>query len=144
MALAGGTPVRGGGGAGSLENCPAYSRAARGPYEVYVKIDVGLERLGVPAEQAVKTILAMLELPHVRLGGICAHPHAEPDGDWLNDSTRPLIHAIAPRVAAELALRLAEETDARAATLPLERMWPGDPDSPISPARGEHRGEHLD
>jgi uncharacterized damage-inducible protein DinB len=69
---------------------------------------------------------------------------AEPDGDWLNDSTRPLIHAIPPRAAAELALRLAEETDARAATLPLERMWPGDPDSPISPARGDHRGEHLD
>ncbi len=35
---------------------------------------------------------------------------AEPDGDWLNDSTRPLIHAIAPREAAHLALRTAEET----------------------------------
>jgi uncharacterized damage-inducible protein DinB len=69
---------------------------------------------------------------------------AEPDGDWLNDSTRPLIHAIAPREAARLALRLAEETDARAAELPLDRLWPDDPDSPISPARGEHRGEHLD
>ena len=69
---------------------------------------------------------------------------AEPDGDWLNDSTRPLIHAIAPRVAAEFALRTAEETDALAARLPLDRLWPGDPDSPISPARGEHRGEHLD
>ena len=69
---------------------------------------------------------------------------AEPDGDWLNDSTRPIIHAIAPRAAAELALRTAEETDALAARLPLDRLWPGDPDSPISPARGEHRGEHLD
>jgi hypothetical protein len=68
----------------------------------------------------------------------------EPDGDWLNDSMRPLIHALAPRAAAELALRTAEETDARAAALPLDRLWPGDPDSPISPARGEHRGEHLD
>ena len=68
----------------------------------------------------------------------------EPDGDWLNDSTRPLIHAIAPRAAAELAVRLAEEADARAATLPLDRLWPDDPTSPISPARGEHRGEHLD
>ena len=46
-----------------------------------MKIDVGLERLGVPAEQAVKTIRAMLELPHLRLGGICAHPHAEVGGD---------------------------------------------------------------
>jgi hypothetical protein len=69
---------------------------------------------------------------------------AEPDGDWLNDSTRPLIHAIAPRDAAQLALRTAEETDALVAKLPLDRMWPGDPDSPINAARAEHRGEHLD
>ncbi len=69
---------------------------------------------------------------------------AEPDGDWLNDSTRPIIHAIAPRAAAQLALGTAEETDALAARLPLNRLWPDDPDSPISPARGEHRGEHLD
>ena len=68
----------------------------------------------------------------------------EPEGDWLNDSMRPLIHALAPRTAAKLALRIAEETDARAAELPLNRLWPGDPDSPISPARGDHRGEHLD
>ncbi len=69
---------------------------------------------------------------------------AEPDGDWLNDSTRPLIHAILPRDAAQLALRIAEETDARVAELPLDRLWPNDPDSPISPGRSEHRGEHLD
>ncbi len=69
---------------------------------------------------------------------------AEPDGDWLNDSTRPLIHAIAPAEAARLALRVAEEADSRAASLPLARLWPWDPASPISPARGEHRGEHLD
>jgi hypothetical protein len=69
---------------------------------------------------------------------------AEPEGDWLTDSTRAIIQAIAPRAAAELALRIAEETDARVAELPVERMWPLDPESPISPARGEHRGEHLD
>lgn len=69
---------------------------------------------------------------------------AEPEGDWLNDTTRPLIHAIAPREAARFALRIAEETDARVAELPLDRMAPLDPDSPIYPVRGEHRGEHLD
>jgi hypothetical protein len=69
---------------------------------------------------------------------------AEPDGDWLNDTTRVLIHAIAPRQAAKLAMRIAEETDARVAKLPLERMWPRDEDSPINPGRSEHRGEHLD
>ena len=68
---------------------------------------------------------------------------AEPDSDWLNDTTRVLIHAIAPREAAQLAMRIAEETDARVAKLPLERMAPRDPDSPIYPGRGEHRAQHL-
>ena len=53
-----------------------HAEAAAAPLDVFVKIDVGLERLGVPAEQAVKTIVAMLEMPHLRLAGICAHPHA--------------------------------------------------------------------
>src|ERR1700690_1871009 len=69
---------------------------------------------------------------------------SEPDGDWLNDSTRPLIHAIRPRDAAKFALRIAEQTDARVAELPLDRLYPHDPASPISADRGEHRGEHLD
>ena len=64
-----------------LEAAQAYSRMATRPCEIFVKIDVGLERLGVPAEQAAKTILAMLELPHLRLGGICAHPHSEVGSD---------------------------------------------------------------
>ena len=64
-----------------LDAARAYSEAATGPREVFVKIDVGLERLGVPAEQAVKLIVAMLELRHLRLGGLCAHPHAEVGGD---------------------------------------------------------------
>jgi DinB superfamily len=69
---------------------------------------------------------------------------AEPDGDWLNDSTRPLIHAIRPRDAAAFALRIAEQTDARVAELPPDRLHPHDPDSPISADRADHRGEHLD
>ena len=62
-----------------LDGARAYAEAATGPCDVFVKIDVGLERLGVPAEQAVKTVTAMLELPRLRLAGLCAHPHA-PDG----------------------------------------------------------------
>jgi hypothetical protein len=68
----------------------------------------------------------------------------EPEGDWLNDSTRPLIHAIAPRAAAQLAVRIAEETDARVAKLPLDRLFPRDPKSPVYAVRADHRGEHLD
>ena len=43
-----------------------------------------------------------------------------------------------------LALEMAEETDRRVAELPLDRMAPLDPASPIYPVRGDHRGEHLD
>ena len=57
-----------------LDSARAYAEAAAGPCDVFVKIDVGLERLGVPAEQAVKTVAAMLELPRLRLAGLCAHP----------------------------------------------------------------------
>jgi hypothetical protein len=66
------------------------------------------------------------------------------DVDWINDASRPLIHAIPPREAARLALSIAEETDARVATLPVDRLWPRDPDSPLYGLRASHRGEHLD
>jgi uncharacterized damage-inducible protein DinB len=66
------------------------------------------------------------------------------DVDWINDASRALIHAIPPREVARLALEIAEETDARVATLPADRLWPRDPDSPIYATRASHRGEHLD
>jgi hypothetical protein len=66
------------------------------------------------------------------------------DVDWINDATRPLIHAIPPIEAARLALRIAEETDARVAGPPVDRLWPHDPGSPLYPVRASHRGEHLD
>lgn len=66
------------------------------------------------------------------------------DVDWINDASRPLIHAIVPRELARLALLIAEETDERVAGLPAERMWPYDRESPIYAFRAVHRGEHLD
>ena len=66
------------------------------------------------------------------------------DVDWINDATRPLIHAIAPRAAAELAWHLAEETDRRVASLPPDRMSPSDANSPLNALRATHRAEHLD
>jgi DinB superfamily len=66
------------------------------------------------------------------------------DVDWINDASRPLIHAVQPLEVARLALEIAEETDARVATLPLDRLHPRDPDSPLYAVRADHRGEHLD
>lgn len=64
-----------------LDGARAYSEAASGPCDVFVKVDVGLERLGVPADQAVKTVAAMMELPRLRLAGLCAHPHDSSGAD---------------------------------------------------------------
>ena len=66
------------------------------------------------------------------------------DVDWINDASRPLIHAIPPLELARLAVRIAEETDARVSRLPVDRLWPRDPDSPLYALRASHRGEHLD
>ena len=66
------------------------------------------------------------------------------DVDWINDASRPLIHAVPSVELARLALEIAEETDAKVATLPPDRLWPTDPDSPIYALRASHRGEHLD
>ena len=69
------------------------------------------------------------------------------DVDWINDATRPLIHAIPPRQAAQLALSVAEATDERLASLKPElisKTWPFDETSPLNASRADHRGEHLD
>jgi hypothetical protein len=69
----------------------------------------------------------------------------EPENvDWINDSSRPLIHAIAPRALAELAVSIAEETDQLVASLPAELLAGLGETSPLHPVRANHRGEHLD
>ncbi|MBA2265872.1 MAG: DinB family protein [Chloroflexi bacterium] len=99
---------------------------------------------GVLGHVAYWDIRVLVLAERIDRGEPWAPGDAEPDGDWLNDSTRPLIHAIAPREAAQFALRIAEQCDALVAELPLDRMLPRDSDSPIWPGRSDHRAEHLD
>jgi hypothetical protein len=66
------------------------------------------------------------------------------DVDWINDASRPLIHAISPRALAELAVSIAEETDELVASLPDEMLAGLDETSPLNPVRANHRSEHLD
>jgi hypothetical protein len=76
---------------------------------------------------------------------------APPPGDyepddvaWINDSAKPLCLAIAPRAAAQLALRLAEEADAGVKALDDEMVEKVRTVGPFNVSRAEHRGEHLD
>ena len=68
------------------------------------------------------------------------------DTDAVNNSAKPLCLALPPRAAAELALRLAEESDRKVkglsdAMLAKIRAKGG---PPFSISRAEHRREHLD
>jgi hypothetical protein len=79
-----------------------------------------------------------------RRESLTASENEPEDVDWINDSSRPLIHAIAPRALAELAVSIAEETDEVVASLPDELLAGLDETSPLNPVRADHRGEHLD
>jgi alanine racemase len=65
-----------------IDSAREYSNASHRSCEVFVQIDVGTERLGVPAEEASDFIMAMLELPHLRLSGLYAHAHSTSDTDY--------------------------------------------------------------
>lgn len=68
------------------------------------------------------------------------------DTDQVNDAVKPLCLALAPREAARLSLRLAEEADSRVAALSDELLARilavGSP--PLNLSRATHRREHLD
>lgn len=69
----------------------------------------------------------------------------EPDDvAWINDSAKPLCLAIAPREAARLALRLADEADAGVRALDDELVAKVSEVGPFSVSRAGHRREHLD
>lgn len=100
---------------------------------------------GVLAHVAFWDLRAQYLAGKLERGEAVTESDVEPDDpSWVNDSTRPLLHAIAPRAAAQLALRIAEETDTRVSNLAPGLLWPADPDSPLNAFRSEHRREHLD
>lgn len=65
----------------SVDEARAYAACARAPLEVFVKVDVGLGRLGLTPETAVKAIGAIADLAPLRLGGVCTHLHVPADAD---------------------------------------------------------------
>jgi uncharacterized damage-inducible protein DinB len=69
----------------------------------------------------------------------------ERDVDWINDAAKALCLALPPRVAAELALSVAETVDRRVAAVSdavIEANARAG--APLNWRRAEHRREHLD
>jgi hypothetical protein len=87
-------------------------------------------------------ILALL--PRVERGEAVA-PVDEADVDWINDAVKPLLLALPPRQAAELAVAIADTVDERVASLSdatAARCLATA--GAVSLRRAEHRREHLD
>ena len=77
--------------------------------------------------------------------GIAPSTEVEADIDWINDAGKPLLLALPPRKAAELAIAIAEATDRKVATLADDLVAKNAAaGSPLNLSRADHRGEHLD
>jgi len=66
------------------------------------------------------------------------------DVDWINDAAKALCLALPPRVAAELALSVAETVDRRVAAVSEAIVEANARAGALNWRRAEHRREHLD
>jgi hypothetical protein len=65
--------------------------------------------------------------------------------DWINDAAKPLLLAVLPRRAADLAVSIADAVDRKAKALPDEFVARNTAAGhPLNLRRAEHRREHLD
>ena len=94
-----------------LEAARAWSELGRDT-KAFLKVDVGLERLGVPAERAAAFAAAACALPGIRVDGIYTHLHggATPGyHDWQLDRFDLVLDGL-DRVGIDLPVRLAESS----------------------------------
>jgi hypothetical protein len=71
--------------------------------------------------------------------------YAEEAVDWINDATKPIVLAMPPRLAAEVAVDAAVAADRRVADLSDDLLAENERTGLyINPLRADHRQEHLD
>lgn len=67
------------------------------------------------------------------------------EADWINDAGKPILLALPPRIAAQVALDAATQADERVAALSDELLATNArTGNYIDPLRADHRREHLD
>ena len=110
----------------------------------------------MPAGWTVASVLAHLAFWDQRTlalieaseqAGLTGVPRLENIADvhWINDATKPLFLALAPRKAAEVTLAIAEATDAKVAALTDDFVARNaEAGGPLTLHRSQHRVEHLD
>ena len=115
--------------------------------------DADLER-AMPAGWTVAAMLAHLAFWDERVRGLFERweregsappPEDEMSVDWINDSAKPMFLALPPRRAAELAVKIARETDRAVERLSDDMLARNAAaPQPLNVARATHRREHLD
>ena len=87
-----------------MEQARLYDRAARfvtGKLKVHVKIDSGMGRLGLLADEAVKTFRYLQALSNIDIEGIYTHfSVADEDPDYTADQIEQFLHVVRPLKAA--------------------------------------------
>lgn len=99
------------------EDVEAYAKAAEAAaldgFEVFLKVDVGLSRAGVPAEQAADLARRIVRARPLKLAGAYTHIHMVPNADgyaeWQYARMRGLFEALA-KDGIEVPIRIAAHT----------------------------------
>ena len=77
--------------------------------------------------------------------GSAPPPEEEVNVDWINDAAKPMFLALPPRRAAELAVKIARETDRAVEQLSDDLLARNAAaPQPLNVVRATHRREHLD
>ncbi|MBW2148974.1 MAG: alanine racemase [Deltaproteobacteria bacterium] len=66
------------------ESAEIYSKHASSPLSVFVKVDVGLQRIGVLPEEAVPLVEKIAALKHIVINGIYTHFHFSENDEYMN------------------------------------------------------------
>ena len=67
-----------------LESAKIYSEKSTLPQKIFVKIDVGLNRVGVIPENAIKFIKKLVTLKNIEINGIYTHFHFFENNDYID------------------------------------------------------------
>ena len=67
-----------------LDAAKIYSEEAQNPLDIFVKIDVGLNRVGIAPEKAVFFVDKLVALKNITLAGVYTHFHFSEDDEYMN------------------------------------------------------------
>lgn len=78
-----------------VEGARAYSKVARGALEVYLKVDTGFHRLGVPMDKAAEVAREIEHLPHLHIGCVYTHfPDPIKGEEFTREQYRRFVKAV--------------------------------------------------